>query len=123
MIRHVAPGSLVDPGVSLCVAGRASSASSRTRAKQQMTTDAARFTHSQTRNVLSLEEHLYAAVGDAHPLKHGGEVFPADRVAAAGGVLGNMLGKGDSKLLTTIVGGAAGGLLGREIDRGNVKCR
>ena len=43
--------------------------------------------------------------------------------AAAGGVLGNVLGKGDSKLLTTVIGGAAGGLLGREIDRGNVKCR
>ncbi|GGO95647.1 glycine zipper 2TM domain-containing protein [Stakelama pacifica] len=43
--------------------------------------------------------------------------------AAAGGVLGNMLGKGDSKLLTTVIGGAAGGLLGREIERGNVTCR
>ena len=31
----------------------------------QMTTDAARFTHSQTRNVLSLEEHLFATVGSA----------------------------------------------------------
>lgn len=43
--------------------------------------------------------------------------------AAVGGVLGNNIGRGDSRILTTIIGGSAGALLGREIDRGNVRCR
>jgi uncharacterized protein YcfJ len=43
--------------------------------------------------------------------------------AIGGGVLGNLIGSGDSKLITTIIGGGAGALLGREIDRGNVSCR
>lgn len=43
--------------------------------------------------------------------------------AIGGGVLGNLIGSGDSKLVTTLIGGGAGALLGREIDRGNVSCR
>ena len=49
----------------------------------QMTTDAARFTHSQTRNVLSMEEHLYAAVGDALTTM-GHQVRPVDGGAVGG---------------------------------------
>ena len=49
----------------------------------QMTTDAARFTHSQTRNVLSLEEHLYAAVSDALRSK-GHEVRSVDGGSVGG---------------------------------------
>ena len=49
----------------------------------QMTTDAARFTHSQTRNVLSMEEHLYAAVGDALTAM-GHQVRPVDGGAVGG---------------------------------------
>ena len=49
----------------------------------QMTTDAARFTHSQTRNVLSLEEHLFAAVGDALRSK-GHEVRSVDGGSVGG---------------------------------------
>ena len=49
----------------------------------QMTTDAARFTHSQTRNVLSLEEHLFAAVGEALRAK-GHEVRAVDGGAVGG---------------------------------------
>lgn len=37
-----------------------------------------------------------------------------------GAVLGNLVGGG---LLGTLIGGGGGALLGREIDRGNVKCR
>ena len=40
--------------------------------------------------------------------------------ALAGGVLGNAVG-GDT--LSTLIGGAGGALLGRSIDRGNVRCR
>jgi len=43
--------------------------------------------------------------------------------AALGGLLGNQLAHGDSRLIATLLGGAAGGLLGREIDRGHVTCR
>ena len=43
--------------------------------------------------------------------------------AALGGLLGNSLAYGDSRLVATLLGGAAGGLLGREIDRGNLSCR
>ena len=49
----------------------------------QMTTDAARFTHSQTRNVLSLEEQLFDAVGEALRAK-GHEVRPVDGGAVGG---------------------------------------
>lgn len=40
--------------------------------------------------------------------------------AIAGGVLGNAIG-GDT--LSTLLGGAGGALLGRSIDRGNIRCR
>lgn len=49
----------------------------------QMTTDAARFTHSQTLNILSLEEHLFTAVGEALRSK-GHEVRPVDGRAVGG---------------------------------------
>ena len=39
---------------------------------------------------------------------------------AGGAVLGNLVGGG---LLGTLAGGGAGALLGREIDRGKVRCR
>lgn len=43
--------------------------------------------------------------------------------AAAGGLLGNTIGRGDSQILATLVGAAGGGLAGRAIERGNVRCR
>jgi gamma-glutamyltranspeptidase/glutathione hydrolase len=49
----------------------------------QMTTDAARFTHNQTGNVLSLEESLYSLVGDALKAK-GHAVRPVDGGAVGG---------------------------------------
>jgi hypothetical protein len=42
---------------------------------------------------------------------------------AVGGLLGNNIGRGDSKIIATIIGTGAGALLGREIERGNVRCR
>jgi len=41
--------------------------------------------------------------------------------AALGGILGGAIGNGD--LLGVLLGGAGGALAGREIDRGNVRCR
>jgi hypothetical protein len=41
----------------------------------------------------------------------------------AGGALGNVLAPGGSKTLGTIAGAGVGALLGRAIDRGEVKCR
>ena len=43
--------------------------------------------------------------------------------ALGGGVLGNVIAPGGSKTLGTILGGGAGALLGREIDKGDVRCR
>jgi hypothetical protein len=40
-----------------------------------------------------------------------------------GGVLGNVLNNGSSSLLTTLLGAGGGALLGREVDRGDVRCR
>jgi hypothetical protein len=40
-----------------------------------------------------------------------------------GGLLGNSLGNGRSDTLATLLGAGGGALLGREIDRGNVRCR
>ena len=43
--------------------------------------------------------------------------------AGVGALIGNeVAGRGD-KLLGTLLGGVAGGLLGREIDKGDLKCR
>lgn len=43
--------------------------------------------------------------------------------AIAGGLLGNTLAKGDSKLLATIIGAAAGAAIGKAVDSGEVECR
>nr|WP_253201273.1 glycine zipper 2TM domain-containing protein [Sphingomonas quercus] len=40
-----------------------------------------------------------------------------------GGVLGNALDNGRSSTLGTVLGAGGGALLGREVDRGGVKCR
>jgi len=40
-----------------------------------------------------------------------------------GGLLGNALSSGHSSTLATILGAGGGALLGRSIDRGNVRCR
>lgn len=41
----------------------------------------------------------------------------------AGGLLGNALANGGSSTLATLLGAGGGALLGRSIDRGNVRCR
>lgn len=41
----------------------------------------------------------------------------------AGGVLGNVIAPGGSKTLGTILGAGAGALIGRSVDRKNVRCR
>lgn len=43
--------------------------------------------------------------------------------ALGGGVLGNVIGRGESQTLATILGASAGALIGRSIDRSNVRCR
>jgi len=40
-----------------------------------------------------------------------------------GGLLGNTLADGHSSTLATLLGAGGGALLGRSIDRGNVRCR
>ncbi len=40
-----------------------------------------------------------------------------------GGLLGNAISSGHSSTLATILGAGGGALLGRSIDRGNVRCR
>ena len=40
----------------------------------------------------------------------------------AGGLLGNTIGRGDSKTLATLIGAAGGALAGRAIERNNVRC-
>lgn len=41
----------------------------------------------------------------------------------AGGLLGNTIAGGGSRLLGTLIGGTGGALLGQSIDRGDVRCR
>lgn len=41
----------------------------------------------------------------------------------SGAALGNILAPGDSKTLSTIAGAGVGALIGRAIDRGEVRCR
>lgn len=43
--------------------------------------------------------------------------------AAAGGTLGAIIAPGGSEVLGALIGGAAGALLGREIERGEMRCR
>ena len=43
--------------------------------------------------------------------------------AAAGGLLGNAIMRGDSQILGTLIGAAGGAVAGRAIERGNVRCR
>ena len=43
--------------------------------------------------------------------------------AALGGLLGNSVGRGDSRAISTIVGAGAGAALGSSIDRGRIRCR
>ena len=43
--------------------------------------------------------------------------------AAAGGTLGAIIAPGGSEVLGALIGGAAGALLGREVERGEVRCR
>lgn len=41
---------------------------------------------------------------------------------AVGALLGRELGRGQSRLISTLIGAGTGALLGREIDRGNLRC-
>ena len=43
--------------------------------------------------------------------------------ALGGGVLGNIIAPGGSELLGTLLGAGAGAVVGREIDKGDAKCR
>jgi len=41
----------------------------------------------------------------------------------AGGVLGNVIAPGGSNTIGTLIGAGAGALIGREVERGNARCR
>lgn len=41
----------------------------------------------------------------------------------AGGVLGNIIAPGGSRLLGTIIGAAGGAVIGQQVDKGEVQCR
>lgn len=41
----------------------------------------------------------------------------------AGGTLGAIIAPGGSELIGALIGGSAGAVLGREVDRGEVRCR
>ncbi len=43
--------------------------------------------------------------------------------ALGGGVLGNIIAPGGSQTIGTLLGAGAGAIIGREIDRGEAKCR
>jgi hypothetical protein len=43
--------------------------------------------------------------------------------AIAGGILGNIIARGQSETVGTILGAGAGAVIGREIDRDGVRCR
>lgn len=43
--------------------------------------------------------------------------------AISGAILGNIIARGESEMLGTVIGAAVSGVLGRETDSGNIRCR
>lgn len=57
-----------------------------------------------------------------------GAAMPSARMAygvgaISGAILGNVISRGDSSVLGTILGATAGALIGQQIDRGEARCR
>lgn len=69
---------------------------------------------------LSRKDHVYRGRDGRYYCRRNDGTTGLVIGALAGGALGNAVG-GDT--LGTLLGAAGGGLLGREIDRGKVKCR
>jgi hypothetical protein len=70
---------------------------------------------------LSRQDQIYRGRDGRYYCRRGDGTTGLVVGAALGGILGGAIGGGD--LLGVILGGAGGAVLGREIDRGNVRCR
>ncbi len=70
---------------------------------------------------LSRQDRIYRGRDGRYYCRRGDGTTGLVVGAALGGILGGAIGNGD--LLGVILGGAGGAVLGRELDRGNVRCR
>lgn len=70
---------------------------------------------------LSRQDQIYRGRDGRYYCRRGDGTTGLVVGAALGGILGGAIGGGD--VLGVILGGAGGAVLGREIDRGNVRCR
>lgn len=69
---------------------------------------------------LGRNDHIYRGRDGRYYCRRGDGTTGLVIGAIGGGVLGNVIGGGT---LGTLVGAGGGALLGRSIDRGNIKCR
>jgi outer membrane lipoprotein SlyB len=76
-----------------------------------------------TERVLSDNDRIYVGRDGRYYCKRDDGTTGLIVGGIAGGVLGNIIARGGSKTLGTIIGAGAGALAGREIDKGNVRCR
>ena len=73
--------------------------------------------------VLSPDERVYAGYDGRYYCRRSDGTTGLIVGAAAGGILGNVIDGGRSRVLGTLLGGAAGAVGGRAIDQSQVRCR
>ena len=73
--------------------------------------------------VLNKRDRIYRGQDDRYYCRRSDGTTGLIVGAIAGGVLGNVITRGDSKILGTIIGAGVGGAIGQAVDRGDVRCR
>ena len=88
--------------------------------------DAARYYRSGPNyrdRVLSSEERVYAGQDGRYYCRRPDGTTGLILGAGAGGILGNIIDGGRSRIVGTLLGGAAGALGGRAIEQNSIRCR
>lgn len=73
--------------------------------------------------VLTREDRVYRGSDNQYYCRRSDGTTGLIVGGAAGGILGNVIDGGRSRVLGTLLGGAGGALLGRSIDQQQVRCR
>ena len=73
--------------------------------------------------VLTRDDRVYRGSDDQYYCRRSDGTIGLIVGGAVGGILGNVIDGGRSRVLGTLVGGAGGALLGRSIDQNQVRCR
>lgn len=73
--------------------------------------------------VLSADERVYAGYDGRYYCRRSDGTTGLIVGAAAGGVLGNVIDGGRSRIVGTLLGGAGGALAGRAVEQNQVRCR